>query len=249
METSIEKIPAFISVRSISKRFPKKCFLPFGKFSVLEHIIKRVQHYGLDPIICTTLESTDDEIVELAIKCDVKYFRGPNENKLLRWSKCCEYFRINSFHSVDADDPFFCGEEVRRSYSLLKSGFDMVAPSPSSSGGGATVGYSLTADVVKRASEMITANQNTEMMWSFVEKVPGLKKIIMDDPVDSTIHARVTLDFYEDYIFLEAIRLIVGNFASREQVFNVIENNPDLTNINAFRTEEWSINQKNNSIK
>ena len=101
------KIPAFITVRSSSTRLPEKCFLPFGEGSVLEHIIKRVRHYDLDPIICTTIEKSDDPIVELAKKCNVKFFRGPVANKLLRWSQCCEHFDLESFHSVDADDPFF----------------------------------------------------------------------------------------------------------------------------------------------
>ena len=241
------KIPAFITVRSSSTRLPEKCFLPFGTGSVLEHVIRRVKHYDLDPIVCTTSEVTDDTIIELA-KCNVKFFRGPVENKLLRWSQCCEHFDLKSFHSVDADDPFFCGDEVKRSYDLLQTGFDMVTPSPSSSGGGATVGYSLTANIVKRASLATSHDQDTEMIWSYIEKVPGLSKIILDDPKDNIISTRMTLDYHEDYVLLEAIRLIVGNLATREEVCKVIENNPDLVYVNSFRSEEWSTNQKNKSL-
>ena len=120
------KIPAFITVRSSSSRLPEKCFLPFGEGSVLEHIIKRVRHYDLDPIICTTTEVTDDAIIELAKECNVKFFRGPVANKLLRWSQCCEHFDLESFHSVDADDPFFCGDEVKRSHNLPGEVFEVI---------------------------------------------------------------------------------------------------------------------------
>lgn len=238
------KIPAFITVRSSSTRLPEKCFLPFGKGPILEHVIRRVKHYDLDPIVCTTTEDSDDAIVDLAKKCNVKFYRGPIANKLLRWSQCCEHFSLGSFHSVDADDPFFCGDEVKRSYELLQTGFDMVAPSPSSSGGGATVGYSLTADIVKQASLGMNDDLDTEMMWSYIEKVSDIKKTILSDPHENIIRDRMTLDYHEDYILLESIRLLIGEMGSREDLYNLLKSNPDLSRINAFRSEEWSQNQK-----
>jgi spore coat polysaccharide biosynthesis protein SpsF len=241
------KVPVFISVRSASTRLPEKCFLPFGSISVLEHVIKRSLYYGLDPIVCTTREASDDAVVELAKKCNVKFFRGPDANKLLRWSNCCEHFKIDSFHSVDADDPFFCGDEVKRSYKLLKKGFDMVAPSPSSANGGASVGYSLTGDIIKLASFGLDKDLDTEMMWSYVEQVPNIKKTTLTDPQKNVIKERMTLDYYEDYIFLESIRLLIGNMGSRKALFDLLSNNPDLSRINAFRSKEWSENQKNKS--
>ena len=244
------KIAAIISVRSNSSRLPKKCFLPFGEISVLEHIIKRARHYGLDPIICTTKELEDNQIAKLASKNDTKIFRGPNENKLLRWSQCCDHFGIEAFHSVDADDPFFCGEEVKRSFTILKNeSLDMVSPSLSSSTGGATVGYSLTAEVISRASHGTTNDLDTEMMWSIVQRLPDLRHATLSNPDKYIITARLTLDYYEDYIFLEAVRLLVGNLASRKEISALLLQNPDLEKINAFRTEEWSENQKMKLIK
>jgi len=238
------KIPAFITVRSSSTRLPEKCFLPFGEGSVLEHIIKRARHYDLDPIICTTIEKSDDSIVKLAKKCNVKYYRGPLANKLLRWRRCCEYFDLKSFHSLDADDPFFCGDEMKRSHNLLQTGFDMVLPSPSSSAGGATVGYSLTYDIVKKASFGMSDDLDTEMIWPYLEKISDAKIITLSDPYENVIRDRLTLDFHEDYIFLEAIRLLIGNMGTRKDLYNLLKGNPILSTINAFRTKEWSQNQK-----
>jgi len=238
------RIPAFITVRSSSTRLPEKCFLSFGQESILEHIIRRVKYYDLDPIVCTTTEDSDDAIVDLAKKCNVEFYRGPIANKLLRWSQCCEYFDLDSFHSVDADDPFFCGDEVRRSYELLQTGFDIVAPSPSSSGGGATVGYSLTADIVKQASLGMSDDLDTEMIWPYIEKVSDVKKTILSDPHKNIIRDRMTLDYHEDYILLESVRLLIGNMGTREDLYNLLKKNPDLSRINNFRSEEWLQNQK-----
>ena len=238
-------IPAFITVRASSSRLPRKCFLPFGDSSVLSHVIKRAQHYSLAPIICTTDQKEDDAIAVLAISHDVPCFRGSNVNKLRRWRDCCREFSIDSFHSVDADDPFFCGEEVKRSFALLKDGFDMVAPNQLSASGGATVGYSLVADIVERACESVAEHEDTEMMWPIVERLPGIRKTTLSDPEEAPIGARLTLDYQEDYVLLEAVRQILGNFASRIEVYELLERNPDLHRINAFRSEEWSKNQQN----
>jgi len=241
-------ITALITVRSTSSRLPGKCFLPFGQGSVLEHVINRAHHYGLDPVICTTQDGEDDRIAGLASRLGIRCFRGSRINKLQRWNDCCHEFGIEAFHSVDADDPFFCGDEVRRSFALLESGYDMIAPAPSSSSGGATVGYSLRAEIVEKACIGLHYETDTEMMWSYIERVPGIRKIILGEPLTAIIHARMTLDYPEDYVLLEAVRLIVGNLASREQIADVLERNPDLTEINAFRSSEWSENQRKKSL-
>jgi len=246
----MKHIPAFITVRTKSSRLPEKCFLPFGKVTVLEHVIDRCIFYKLEPIICTTVLASDDRIVELALSKNVKVFRGSSINKLERWRDCCREYNLNSFHSVDADDPFFCGEEVRRSYStLLDGGFDMVSPSPSSSQGGATVGYSLTKDIIEKACKDLSTDTDTEMMWSFLERVKGINKAELSDPEHFAITQRMTLDYNEDYILLKAIRLILGQNPSRKDIYLLHKNNPNLSDINNFRNEEWAENQKNKMFK
>ena len=56
---------AIITVRSSSSRLPRKCYLPFGNITVLEHIIKRVEHYNLKPIVCTSSNTSDHRIVKI----------------------------------------------------------------------------------------------------------------------------------------------------------------------------------------
>ena len=69
-------IKALITVRSSSTRLPRKCFLDFGGKMMIEHIINRVKFFKIDPIICTTEEDSDKELVKIAKKNDVKYFCG-----------------------------------------------------------------------------------------------------------------------------------------------------------------------------
>ena len=54
----------------------------------------------------------------------------------------------------------------------------------------------------------------------------------------------MTLDYPEDYVMLEKLRKNVGNFASREEIYNFLQNNQDITSINSFRNDQWLDNQK-----
>ncbi len=244
------KIPGFITVRSSSSRLPLKCFLPFGKDSnVLEHIIRRAKHYNIDPIICTSTDPSDDLIEKLAIKEKVKFFRGSLNNKLQRWADCAKHFNLDAFHSVDADDPFFDGNEMRRSYEmLLFEDLDVVTPTKESSAGDASVGYSLKTNAIIRSLKGVNQETDTEMMWFYLEKITDLKKKILPSISQSKLKLRLTLDYKEDYWLLESLRRLVGNLATRDEINTLFLNNPDLHKINWFRNLEWKIAQDSKKI-
>ena len=237
------KTIGIILVRSNSKRLQNKCFLSFGKFNFLEHIIKRCKYYDIAPVICTSYLKIDKKIVDTAKKYNIPYYRGSVQNKILRLSNCCKKFKIEMFHTIDADDPFFCGKEVKRSMKTLTSlSLDIVEPTKISSKGSGLVGYSIKSKVVHELSQIIKSNTNTEMMWNFFKKLKGLKtKTLSRSKFDC--NARLTLDYPEDYIFLESIRLILGNLTSRKNIYNLLKKNPNLIKINYFRNKEWKNNQ------
>ena len=244
MKNKKGKIIGFITVRTTSTRLPKKCLLPFGESTVLNHIIRRAIWYGIEPIVCTSIDPEDDVIEQVAADEKVKCFRGLLQNKLKRWADCAEYFDIDMFHTIDADDPFFDGEEMKKSMRLLSAeNIDMVYPTESSSSGGASVGYSLTTDIVKQACSNLSEETDTEMMWSYIEKISNLKSKILTEERKFIPKMRLTLDYEEDYWLLESVRRIVGNLADRSKIDDLFIKNPDLYKINWFRNEEWKAGQ------
>jgi spore coat polysaccharide biosynthesis protein SpsF len=235
-----KSISGLITVRTSSTRLPNKCLLPFGDGNVLEHIIRRTLAYGITPIVCTSIDCSDDIIERIAVKEGVKFFRGSLVNKLKRWSDCAEQFELETFHTIDADDPFFDGDEIKKSMELLRVGlYDVVYPTESSSAGGASVGYSLTAEIVKRASNTIPVDADTEMMWYYIEKIPNIRMQVLPDEQSLKFSVRLTLDYEEDYWLLCSVRRILGNLALRSEVNKLFLRNPDLYLVNFFRNQEW----------
>jgi spore coat polysaccharide biosynthesis protein SpsF len=244
------KIPGFITVRSSSTRLSGKCFLPFGEnCNVLQHIIRRANHYEIEPIICTSIDPSDDEIEKIAKEESVRFFRGSLSNKLQRWADCASHFNIDIFHTVDADDPFFDGNEMHRSFNYLNSGnYDVVSPTSESSFGAASVGYTLTKDIVFKACQGLDQNTDTEMMWYYLDRLTDIKIATLPSIINNNLNLRLTLDYPEDYWLLETVRKIIGNLAPRNEVDNLFIRNPDLYLVNWFRNQEWKSAQEAKSL-
>jgi len=237
-------INGIILVRSKSKRLKNKCYLKFGNnTTVIEHIIKRAKYFKIDPILCTTKNLDDKKLKFIAKKNNVRFFSGSEKNKILRISECCKFYKIKSFHTIDADDPFFCGHEIKASIKLLQKGYDIIKPSITSANGGASVGFSVNSEIFHHLSLKIKKNINTEMMWKFFHKKKNIKIKVLPKQKYEIKNCRLTLDYQEDYIFLSVIRLILGNYASRKNIFNLIKNNHEISDINFFRNEQWKENQ------
>ena len=112
----------FITVRTSSTRPPNECLLPLSDETVISCMVKRTIAYGIEPILCRSIDKSDDILEGNSKELGVKCFRGSLVNKLKRWLDCAEHYNVNSFHTIDADDPFFDGSEMIESHNLLKSG-------------------------------------------------------------------------------------------------------------------------------
>ena len=241
-------INGIISVRTGSSRLENKCLLDLGGISVLEHIIIRCQLNNIKPIVCTTEEKRDNIIVKISKKLKVSYFRGPKKNKILRWYYCCKNFNLKYFHTIDADDPFFDGKSIKRSMELLQNKkLDIILPSKVSREGGASEGYSLTFQSLKKIifgknKKLTDPNYDTEILEGFI-KNKKIKFLSLKGSAYEIKDARLTLDYYEDYKLLKKIVEICGNFSSRLFVNNFLRKNKNILKINAKKSYDWKLKQ------
>ena len=91
---SDKTLVGLVTVRTSSTRLPAKCLLPFGDGNVLNHIIRRARAYGIEPIICTSVDNSDNIIENIASDEGVRCFRGSLSNKLKRWLDCATFFGL-----------------------------------------------------------------------------------------------------------------------------------------------------------
>ncbi|PCJ22113.1 MAG: hypothetical protein COB04_01285 [Gammaproteobacteria bacterium] len=239
-------IPCLITVRTGSTRLYNKCLLPFGKGNVLEHVINRTKEAGFRAIVCTSDQRSDNIIESIATDQKVEFFRGNESDKLRRWRDCCRVFGLDKFHTIDADDPFFSASMVEYSMETLDSGYDLIEPTTYSNDGNASVGYSITRDLLEYACASYVDGSDTEMILPFLMAKKDVRSTILPDSEQcSRIKARLTLDYEEDYWLLKSVLNILGTQSGRAMVDELFERNPDLYLVNWFRNTEWKARQLN----
>lgn len=212
-------VPVMITARFNSSRLPGKHFLKLGDLYVIEHIIRRCEHFGFKPHLCCPNE--DVEGFSGSTSClDVFGLTTDNVEELL--ISAAHHFNLTVFHHIDGDDPFFCRDMVVESMQCFRQGkFSRIHPSIYSQSGSGLVGTSFN----------LSADGREE---------------VLPDPAHAIWPQRLTLDYEEDYHLLAAVNRMVGGYmAPRWAVDQLFERNPDLHKINWFRNAEWKAKQRN----
>lgn len=93
--------------RMTSTRLPGKVLFKVLDKTLLEYHIERLQKVQLadDIIIATTTNETDNPIVELCEKLNIKYYRGSENNVLSRYYNVAQLHRANNIVRVTSDCP------------------------------------------------------------------------------------------------------------------------------------------------
>jgi spore coat polysaccharide biosynthesis protein SpsF len=227
----MELIPALITVRYASSRLPGKCLLPFGDSTVLGHCVQRALKASFRPIICTSTESSDDAVIKEAIDLNVEYFRGDLLNKIKRWNSCMKHFGLKSTHVIDGDDPFFDTDEIRNSFEIFRSrNLELMLTSERSDSGFASLGLSLTSsfadELTSRSIKLKTQNLDV-IPWNLLlnsndKWIRAHNNYVLGENGSEIF--RLTLDYEEDYDFLNMLATKFGPNVNRYELEHFLFN-------------------------
>lgn len=244
----------FITVRTNSSRLPQKALIEIEGTTTIEHLIERVKHSkkadGI--VLCTTQETADDVLVEIAANHGIESFRGSTEDKLERWNGAAKKFGVEFFVTADGDD-LFCEPE------LIDLAFDQYEINKpdfiAGDGKGIIIGsftYGIKASALERVCR-IKDTTDTEMMWVYftdtglfkcedldLEKVPDVYK---------RPEIRMTLDYPDDLRFFETVihhfnQTRPDEYYSLRDIVAYLDENPDIIKINQYLTNQFRDNQK-----
>ena len=240
----------FITVRTGSTRLPTKALLPIGGKPTIEHLIERVKHSKLAEriILCTTELKADDVLCIIAEKQGIDCFRGPVEDKLVRWLGAACTFDVDSFVTADGDDLFCEPELIDLAFKQLEAGQAEFIETDSDLPCGA-FSYAVKVSALERVCAT-KDTRDTEMMWTFfkdtglfvVEKLRGFPEEYRRPKV------RMTLDYQEDYEFFRTIitdlRRSHGYFDLKD-ILEYLDKHPKVIDINWHLQSMFMENQAN----
>ncbi len=97
----------FVQARMSSKRLPGKTMQIINGRPLLSFVIDRLKKSKLisKVVILTSVNKSDDKIVNFCKKNNVKYFRSELSNVYMRFLKAINLFKNKSFVRITADSP------------------------------------------------------------------------------------------------------------------------------------------------
>lgn len=249
----MEKVGLFLTMRTSSTRLPNKALEKLSYYTtVLDWNILRMKATNelsgdmFTPILCTSYNSSDDEITSIALSHGIKVYRGPLDNKIGRWVGACKTLGINKFINIDGDDCFFGPELVIQAANMLKQLGALVVVAPKNIAvGGFTYGFNIA--YLNIINDLIEKRRikDTEMVDVFIDKnslgvieLPVLKHYLKPN-------YRLTLDYAEDLHFMKTLidKHGVSFSTNLYDVIQILNSDKGLLKINANRAKDWKDNQ------
>lgn len=236
----------FVTVRSGSRRLPRKALLKINGKATIEHVIDRAKRSKEADLVvlCTTTLPEDTTLKFIAMKNGVECFRGSAEDKLERWNGAAKKFHVERFVTADGDDLLCEPELMDMAFRQMElSGADFIQAKNVSCG---AFTYAISTAALEHVCWMKDTS-DTEMMSQYFTDT-GIFKVehLHDVPEDlQRPEIRMTLDYPED---LEFFREVFKHFGHRRfslwDVIAYLDEHPEVMAINSHLQQRFFDNQK-----
>jgi len=203
--------------------------------TVLDRVINRCKLInGIDGIVlCTSTNSQDSLLYNFALKHQIQFFPGSEDDVINRLFNAAEYFNYDAFLSITADNPLFSIYTSQVAFDWFKKErFDFIYTQ------GLPVGlptYFLKTDALKivcRFKKVI----DTEI-WGPIINQPDFFKIGKIEVENSPFKEdkRLTCDYIEDYSLIRNIfmRFYPEYTPNDFEIIDILNKNPELWKLNS----------------
>lgn len=250
MKTSI-----FIPVRLQSERLPKKALKKIDNKPMIQYLIERLQKIKkIDNIvICTTEDSSDDELVKFLEKNNFVYFRGSKNDILDRFLKTAQKFKTDFIIAVDGDDIYsdpICIEKIISEHKKSKADCFQITGVPV---GFTPIGFKTTT-LKNICSLKNTSDTETGYgRFFFNEKLFKIQKIPIKLKISFPKDLRMSLDYDADFKVAKKIFKKFGNDFNIEDILTFLTENPkiltELIELQIKWNQHWNKNLSDTSIR
>jgi len=234
------KIVSTIEARMTSTRLPGKILKPILGRPVLELLIERLQLVALidEIVVATTTNSTDDPIVNLCNRLDIKYFRGSEEDVLIRVLNAAKSAAADIIVEITGDCPLIDPaiiEECLKSF--LDGNFDYVSNTIERSYPDGLDVQVFPVSVLEEVNSLTKDSIDHEHVSLYIYKHPERYKLNNLKATGDLFWPElgITLDTQEDY---ELISIIFEELYPKDPHFSasdivkLLHDKPELLEIN-----------------
>jgi spore coat polysaccharide biosynthesis protein SpsF len=233
------KFSIIVEARSGSKRLPNKILLKIKNFSFLEYLlirlikIKNIENF----IVATTKNIKDKAIIKIAKKNNFKYFAGSEKNVLKRVLGAAKKFSCQNIIRITSDCPLIDVRIIRKAIKLFKiSNCDYLSNTIKRSYPDGMDVEIFKLSALKKASRYANSSTHKEWTtWSIIKnpKIFRIKQFISEKKFFNP-KLGLTLDYFEDYVFLKKIILFFGvnKIIKCDEILRLLKKKKDWLKIN-----------------
>ena len=230
-------IAAIIQARLSSTRLPRKLLLQIQDMNLIEHLSLQLSFSKrLDKkIIATTKEEIDNEIVNIADKLNMEYFRGDSSNVLDRYYQCAKFFDLKTIVRISSDAPMIDPQIVDKTIEYYtKNNFDYVNNFFERTFPIGTEIEIFSFEVLEQCWKFAKKSSEKEHVTPFIYNNPDKFEIGCVKNLENLSEFHWTVDRIEDFEFVKSI---IERTKKRpiliDDILKIIENEPDLLKINS----------------
>lgn len=228
------KIGLLITARLKSSRLPFKLLKDLNGYSIIEHVIQRAKQVTVidKVVVCTSTNTQDLPLVEVAQKNGIYYFLGSEEDVLYRLHSAASFYNFDGFVVITGENPLFSVDFASRVIDgLVNQKADFVTIE------GLPVGCAVYG-VNNKALEVICkikSEIDTEIWGPLINRPDIFKVVKIEAGKELTIEGlRLTNDYPEDFQLMTEIfsHFPYKALPSLERVIQLLKQNPELHSIN-----------------
>ena len=249
------KTVVIIQARMGSTRLPGKVLTNLCGHSVLAHVLNRV---GACPsvdeiVVATTVDTIDDPIVNAASALGVAVFRGSESDVLARYYLAAQQHAADVVVRVTSDCPLFDSNVLEQMLAAFFAGRSEDAPPDYLSNTlKRTFPRGLDAEIftfqaLKSAYDNAKAEYEHEHVTPYIYQNPELFMLKNFAGSADNAHHRWTLDTPQDLALITEIYDSLyrpGHIFTTEQVLLLLENRPEIFQLNAEIEQKPLVVQK-----
>lgn len=238
----MRKVITVVQARMGSSRLPGKVMMRVQNKTLLELQLERIS-MALNCgkiVVATSTNQLDDELVSYVEKLGYEVFRGNKSNLLDRHYRCAIKYKADIVAKIPSDCPLIDREAIEAVFDLFYKGdFDYVSnlhPATYPDGNDCEVfSFQALEKACIEATKSMEREHTTPYFWEHPESF-RLGNVIWNVDKDYSMSHRFTLDYLEDYYFIEAVynELYPKNPRfNLNDILNLLERNPRIYDINS----------------
>jgi spore coat polysaccharide biosynthesis protein SpsF len=206
----MKKVSAIIEARMTSSRLPGKVLMEINKKPVLWYLIRRLKKIKRinNIILATTTNKEDDELVNLAKKNKIKFYRGSEHDVMQRVLFAARKFKTDIIVSITGDCPIIDHNLVSQCLnSFLKNNVDYLSNSNIRSYPDGMDVQVYNYQALRKSYSLTRSMEDKEHVTLHIRKNPNKFKIL-NIVAPSELHypnLGLTLDYYQDFILIKKL--------------------------------------------